>query len=85
MNKAKKYTTISISMDVKKMLDNLRGDKNWSEFLRDLVLENMRLKRILAARKIQERFNERVEKSIMESHLAFKKSFRLRDFHENRD
>jgi len=67
------------------MLDDLRGNRNWSEFLRELVLENIKLKRILAARKLQERFDASVEKSIMESHLTFRKGFHLRDIHEDRD
>jgi len=48
-------------------LDSLRGDMEWSDFLLGLVEENRRLKRIIAARSIQGRFNEDIEKSILES------------------
>ena len=63
----RKYTTISVLVHVKKQLDLLRGDMDWSEFLIKLVEENRRLKRIIAARSIQERFNESIEKSVRES------------------
>jgi len=82
MGDSRKYTTIPVSIEVKEMLNRLRGNKDWSEFLRDLVQENIRLKRVIAARRIQERFDSKVEKSIRESHLLFRKSFRLRDILE---
>ncbi len=62
-----KYTTIPVRVEVKKILDSLRGDIEWSDFLLGLVEENRRLKRIIAARSIQGRFNEDIEKSILES------------------
>ncbi len=62
-----KYTTIPVRVEVKKILDSLRGGMEWSDFLLGLVEENRRLKRIIAARSIQGRFNEDIEKSILES------------------
>ena len=62
-----KYTTISIGSDAKEILDKFRGNKDWSQFLLDLLNENQRLKRILAAKKMQYRFNKHVEKAVLES------------------
>ena len=64
-------------VEVKKILDSLRGDMEWSDFLLGLVEENRRLKRIIAARSIQGRFNEDIEKSILES-IESMRMFRLR-------
>jgi len=64
---SKRYTTISVRIDVKRKLDAMRGDMDWSEFLIKLVEENARLRRIIAAREIQERFNAEIEKRVKES------------------
>jgi len=53
-----KYTTIPISKETKELLDKLRGKKSWDKFLRELVEENMRLKRVIAAQKLEKMFTE---------------------------
>ena len=63
----KKYTTIPVLVNVKEQLDSIRGGIEWSEFLIKLVEENKKLKRILAAKSIQERFNADIEKNVKES------------------
>ena len=69
----KKYTTIPVLVEVKERLNSLRGDLDWNEFLISLVEENIRLKRMLAARRIQERFNEKVERNVRESIASMRK------------
>ena len=70
---SKKYTTIPVLVEVKKKLEKLRGDLDWSEFLSRLVEENFLLKKIVAARSIQERFSSDVEKSVKESIACMRK------------
>jgi len=62
-----KYTTIPVLVHVKEKLDSRRGGLDWSEFLLKLLEENIMLKRIIAARRIQERFDSSVEKNVKES------------------
>lgn len=65
--KKKVYTTIPVLVEVKAKLDAFRNNMDWSEFLLRLVEENIRLKKIIAARSIQERFNSKIEASIRDS------------------
>jgi len=74
-----KYTTISIRSDVKEILDKFRKNKDWSQFLLDLLNENQRLKRILAAKKMQERFNDRIEKAVLESVKKLRNELKFRE------
>jgi len=76
-NSRKKYTTILIRSDVKEILDKFRKNRDWSQFLLDLLNENQRLKRILAAKRMQERFNDYIEKAIFESIEKLKNRLRL--------
>ncbi|MEM2046865.1 MAG: hypothetical protein QXQ21_08255 [Candidatus Jordarchaeales archaeon] len=73
----KKYTTIPVLVEVKRILDEARSGREWSEFLLSLLNENKRLQRVLAARSLQERFNL-VEKSVLESHEKFREGFKFR-------
>lgn len=75
----RRYTTIAVSVEVKEMLEKLRGNRDWSTFLRELVEENLRLKRVLAARKLQSRFNERIAEHVTESSEALRRGLRLRE------
>nr|MDO8061587.1 hypothetical protein [Candidatus Freyrarchaeum guaymaensis] len=74
----KKYTTIPVLVEVKKVLDEVRGGKEWSDFLMSLIDENRRLRRMLAARNVQERFSL-VEKSVSASYEEFRQGFKLRE------
>ena len=76
-NSHKKYTTILIRNDAKEILDNFRKNRDWSRFLLDLLNENQRLKRILAAKRMQERFNNYIEKAVFESIEKLKNRLRL--------
>ena len=39
-----KYVTISVKGEVKKRLEELKGEKDWSEFLLELCTESRKLK-----------------------------------------
>ncbi len=67
----RKYTTIPVLVEVKEALDRIRGEKEWSKFLAELLEENRKLRRKLAARNLQKRFNT-VESHISESHRDLK-------------
>jgi len=70
---ARKYTTIPITIEVKTLLESLKGDMDWSDFLKSLIEDYLRLKRIIAARELQSRFNEKVEKAVLESIKSMRK------------
>ncbi len=73
----RKYTTIPVLVEVKRLLDEARGGKEWSEFLVELLNENRRMRRMLAARNMQERFSA-VEEEVSRSHEEFRRGFRLK-------
>ena len=76
---ARSYTTIPVTVEVKEMLDRLRKGRDWSTFLRELVEENIRLRRALAARRLQARFNEVIERAVVESKESLRRGLRLRE------
>ena len=73
-----KYTTIPVTMEVKMILEKMKGDQDWSNFLKSLVEEYLRLKRIIAARELQLRFSEEMEKALMDSIKSMRK-LRMRE------
>lgn len=73
----RKYTTIPVLVKVKEALDRIRGEKEWSKFLVELVEENRKLRRKLAARSLQKRFDT-VESHVSESHRDLK-GLKLKD------
>jgi len=68
-----KYTTIPVTTEVKMLLEKLKGDRDWSDFLKSLVEDYLRLKKIIAAWELQSRFNEKIEKAILESTSSLRK------------
>ncbi|MGQ9721632.1 MAG: hypothetical protein ACUVXA_09965 [Candidatus Jordarchaeum sp.] len=78
MSSSRKYTTIPVLVEVKEVLDKIRKGREWSKFLAELVEENKRLKRKVAARSLQKRFNTVVE-HISDSYQAFRQGFKLKD------
>lgn len=50
------YSTITISVRVKKKLEELKGDLNWDEFLEKIADEMRKIKRIRAAKKLLKDF-----------------------------
>ncbi len=49
-------TTISVKEEVKKMLEDLKGEEDWSSFLEELVEEYAELKREKVRRELKELF-----------------------------
>lgn len=54
-------TTISVKEEVKKMLEDLKGEEDWSSFLEELVEEYVELKREKVRRELKELFEESFE------------------------
>ncbi|MBS7251837.1 MAG: hypothetical protein KIH08_14790 [Candidatus Freyarchaeota archaeon] len=77
MSSERKYTTIPVLVKVKQDLDKIRGGKEWSKFLVELVEENRKLRRRLAARSLQKRFNT-VESYISDSYRTLRKNLKLK-------
>ncbi|MDI3498164.1 antitoxin VapB family protein [Archaeoglobus sp.] len=54
-------TTISVDEEVKKLLENLKGNKDWSTFLRELAEEYATLKREKVRKELGELFEAEFE------------------------
>ncbi|MEM3650238.1 MAG: hypothetical protein QW831_05920 [Candidatus Jordarchaeaceae archaeon] len=77
MSSERKYTTIPVLVKVKQDLDKMRGGKEWSKFLVEIVEENRKLRRRLAARSLQKRFNT-VERYISDSYRTLRRNLKLK-------
>jgi predicted CopG family antitoxin len=54
-------TTISVDEDVKALLENLKGGKDWSSFLREMAEEYAALKREKVRKELKELFESSFE------------------------
>ena len=54
-------TTISVDEDVKALLENLKGSKDWSSFLREMAEEYAALKREKVRKELKELFESSFE------------------------
>lgn len=61
---------------MKERLENLKGEREWSEFLNDLIDEVIKVRRKESFRKLRELSLEHLE-SIEESHKRFRREFSL--------
>ena len=73
-----KYSTISVPDEVKKSLEEAKGEKEWGDFLLDLYNEADRAKRTRAFEKLVEKLTDEDLESIIESSEEFRESLRLR-------
>ncbi len=53
-----KYTTITVKSEVKKELEKYKGEKSWDDFLLNLLREYIRLRRVKAAKELEESFTK---------------------------
>lgn len=75
-----KVTTISILKQTKKMLEEKKGkNKTWDTFLRELIIEKERLESIVAAKKLESKFNSAIEKGICISSNDLKRSLKFKE------
>jgi len=65
-----------VRREMKERLEKLKGEREWSEFLNDLIDEVIKVRRKESFRKLRELSLEHLE-SIEESHKRFRREFSL--------
>lgn len=73
-----KYATISVPVEVKKRLEEMKGDKEWGEFLLDSCTEGQRLKGKKAFEELRHLLTEEDLENIRKSSKEFRENFKLR-------
>jgi len=73
-----KYATISVPVEVKKVLEEARGRREWGEFLLDLYAEGRRLRSKRAFEELANVLTEADLKMILESSREFRERFAFR-------
>jgi len=73
-----RYATISVPADIKKVLEEAKGRREWGEFLLDLYAEGERLRSKRAFEELASAFTEEDLKAIVESRREFRERFALR-------
>lgn len=74
-----KYTTISISIETKRLLEKRKKNMDWDRFLRSLIERLEELEKIMAAKELEGRFTEDDEKAVIESMLQHKRNIKFRE------
>ncbi len=70
--------TISVRVDVKKQLEELKGDKDWSDFLLESCVETRQLKGKKAFEELRKLLTKEDLETIRESSKEFRENFKLR-------
>ncbi len=78
MTQLSKYATISVPVEVKKRLEEMKGDKDWGEFLLDSCTENRQLKGKKAFEELRKLLTEEDLEAIRESSKELRENFKLR-------
>ncbi len=73
-----KYATISVPVEVKKRLSEMKGNKEWGEFLLEMCAEGQRLKGKKAFEELRQLLTEEDLKAMHESSKDFRENFKLR-------
>ena len=73
-----KYATISVPVEVKKRLEEMKGDKEWAEFLLDSCTESQRLKGKKAFEELRRLLTDEDLEAIRKSSKEFRENFKLR-------
>ncbi len=73
-----RYTTISVPAEVKRILEEAKGEEEWGDFLLKLYMEAKRLKAKESFEKLAEKLTEEEIESILKSRKEFRKRFKLR-------
>lgn len=73
-----KYSTISVPVEVKRVLEKAKGEDEWGRFLLELYMEAERLKEKAAFEKLAKTLTEDELESILESSRRFREGFNLR-------
>jgi predicted CopG family antitoxin len=73
-----KYVTISVPVDIKKVLEEAKGENEWGEFLLNLYAEVKRLRSEEAFKQLARTLTDEDLKAIIESSREFRKRFAFR-------
>jgi len=74
----KKYATISVPADVKRLLEKARGREEWGKFLFDLYAEARKLKGEEAFKRLAATLTDEDLKNMLESSREFRERFAFR-------
>jgi predicted CopG family antitoxin len=73
-----KYATISVPIEIKKRLEQAKGEKEWGEFLLEMCTEGQRQKGKKAFEELRQLLSKEDLKAIRESSKQFRENFKLR-------
>jgi predicted CopG family antitoxin len=73
-----KYITISVPADIKKVLEEAKGENEWGEFLLNLYAEVKRLRSEEAFKQLAITLTDEDLKAIIESSKEFRERFAFR-------
>ena len=73
-----KYATISVPIEIKKRLEQAKGEKEWGEFLLEMCAEGQRQKGKKAFEELRQLLSKEDLKAIRESSKEFRENFKLR-------
>jgi predicted CopG family antitoxin len=74
----RKYTTISVPEEVKRLLERAKGREEWGKFLLGLYTEVKRMRGEEAFQRLAETLTDEDLKSVIESSREFRGRFTLR-------
>jgi len=72
------YATISVPIEVKKVLEKAKGEDEWGKFLLNLYAEVKRLRSVRAFEELAETLTDEELKAIAESSREFRERFSFR-------
>lgn len=75
---SKRYVTISVLEDVKRILEKGKGNEDWSSFLLKIYREYEYLRRLESFRKLRSLLSDEDLREIEESIKEFREKFSLR-------
>ncbi len=75
----KKFSTIPVSVEVKKILEKAKGERTWDEFLISLLKTANLARRLHAAEELEKRFDDDLERAIKESIEESRRRLRFRE------
>ena len=73
-----RYATISVPVEVKKILEKAKGDEEWGKFLLKLYEEYERLKGLKSFEQLRRILSAEELEDISKSSLEFRERFKLR-------
>jgi hypothetical protein len=73
-----KYATISVPVEIKKRLEEMKGDKEWGEFLLDSCTEGQRIRGKKAFEELRKLLTDEDLEVIRKSSKEFRENFKLR-------